>query len=382
MEKRWFHFDDEVRLDMIVGQLREGSIEMGLESITELINNGGNTSEWIYDMIVYMLLEVDQVGRALEIMMKRHGKADITTWYALLEHAASSRHYATALYIWNGQIMTDSIKPSTGTCIEILSTAAYHGDGVMADQVLKYMLRREMSVTSSEYELCCHAYLFGPTSDSKAAIQCLLAMSSKDLYVSRISTRPLFEFFKNNKGSQTKAFYILQSLRQTGKYIPVPLLNCIIEAFEVQDDLQGAIMIYKSLHLFEKFQAVGQPRIPFADTNTFEILYKLARQAQNKAYDVANFFHTEQIALKVPYTSLSLDRLISCCLDSIRLDPAWDFVIEMQSRGWWLRMGTLKSSFITFATNNDERCWKLLERSEQIGIDTTGWREEIKDLKK
>ncbi|KAI7554225.1 hypothetical protein KC317_g13302, partial [Hortaea werneckii] len=146
MRARWFQLSEDGAHDVVAGLLRSGLFEQALERIEGMRQNSVPVHGWLLDMAVYMLCNIGEVDEAYHIMHVRHdsGEANLsrTLWHTLLDTGSSYRHHASTSLVWSTQVGPGYINPSSGICLNVLTTASKAGDAVLATDVFSHLSKR------------------------------------------------------------------------------------------------------------------------------------------------------------------------------------------------------------------------------------------------
>lgn len=345
LRQRWFTVTEDGWHNLIVGMIRDRQLEMALDTVELLQGEEEETKikPWLYDMIVYTLCDVEEFDEALKIMRYRGSSGELlisgTLWSYLLDTASRALHYGATLYAWRKRVETSYFNPPSGVCINVLSTAARRGDFHLATDVFRILGNRAETLQLFHYESLLETYL--ASSDLKTAFTLLSVMISSGVPPSESSTRPIYLHLRQNASSPASALSILRDLHESNRPICAPAVNVIIEAFVHHRDLDSAIETYKTLH---ELCPSG------ATTSTFNALFRGCAKAVRK--DLAMFFVSEMVALKVAPNALTYDRLVLVCLNADEEEAeeektgqgfadAWRYFEEMRRMSWWPRAGTM-----------------------------------------
>ena len=272
------------------------------------------------------------------------------------------QHEATN-YAWSSQVLPGYINPSSGLCFNVLVTAARSGDVMLATEVFRTLGQRSTIFTSAHYEELIHAYLGADTPDLRAALSAMTLMAGSNVELSLPSTRFLFTYLQENPEQVDEAFQMLVTLRESGRKVPVAVINTLIEAYADQGEFEQAFICYKSAHEFGPPEHPGNARDVYVTIDTFNNLLKGARDAREPVpLQTAMFLVSEMRALGVKPTSLTYDRILLVCLKSNDFDLAWQYYEEMEGLGWSPRSGTSIQLAKKLARVKDFRCWDVLQR--------------------
>lgn len=96
MQSKWFQLTDSGWHDVVAGLIREGSLEMAMDKIEEMEKQGIRILGWLHDMMIYALVEKEELDEVLRLIKHRIGEGDMnisgTMWYYLLDLAGQSLH--------------------------------------------------------------------------------------------------------------------------------------------------------------------------------------------------------------------------------------------------------------------------------------------------
>ena len=362
LHQRWFTLTADGWHDVIIGLIRERQVEMAMRNLELVEGEGVKIKPWLYDILVYNLCDIQELDEALKIMQRRllSGESLIspTLWYHLLDTASRFLHYDTVTFVWHNRVEPGYIKPPSGICINVLNTAARHGDSKLATAVFYALSSRKHTFHVHHYEALLEAWL--TSGNLKAAFTILCVMQQSRILPTEGSTRAIYLYLTDNYGRPAEALKILQRLKDEDRPIPHAALNVILEAYNHYSDLGSALETYKSMHLI----------IPSGpDTSTFNTLFRGCTHARRK--DLAMFLASEMLALNIPPNALTYDRLILNCLGvegqvDGGFEDAWRYFEEMRQMGWWPRAGTVKHLAERGCEVADERVWQLV--GEERGL--------------
>ncbi|KAK4544524.1 hypothetical protein LTR36_004096 [Oleoguttula mirabilis] len=425
MKARWFQLNEDGAHEVAAGLLREGLFEQGLEKLDAMRREGVRLHGWLQDMAVYMLSAAGEVEEAYRIMRLRYDGGEIglsrTVWYTLLDAGSSYRHHPSTSLIWNSQVNAGYLNPSTGICLNVLTTAAQAGDAVLATDVFSHLSKRGTAFQPIHYQLLLECYLSTTPPDLKRALSILTIMTLEKLDISLAETRALYLHLRSQPALVAEAFATLRELHEQGRKIPIAALNLIIECYVQQRNLAEAMKVYKLIHTFVPM-AEGAKKT-FANIETFNLLLRGCRLASPPDEGLASFLVSELLALRIKPTVLTYDRLILVFVEaashalkaasttteptqaqaqrakSLQLsDWAFRHFIDMQAvsasardhshdhpsndvlglqqkatLGWMPRFGTVERLATQLAKVGDRRCWDVLQAGEDQGGGVDGW---------
>ncbi|KAL8740224.1 MAG: hypothetical protein Q9190_007049 [Brigantiaea leucoxantha] len=355
LHRRWFTLSGEGWHDIIVGLIRDKQLEMAFETMETVQQQGVRLERWLYDLLLYNLCDAGELDAALSVLRHRSDNGDLsisgTIWAYFLDAASSQFHYEATEYAYRKRVEPGYLNPSSGVCINILNTAARHGDHRLAMDVFRVLSNRSQKLQHYHYEALVASYLKG--GDLRTALTLLIIMSKARIppSASEISTH-----IRKSPALCVTALKHLKELNKEGKSIPATAVNCIIDAYLDMNDLTSAISTYRTL-------CTLCPSGPTIDT--FNGLFRGCREALPPDKDQAMHLAKEMVAMKIKPNSLTYDRLILVCIqaDGNDMEDAWRYFDEMRGMGFWPRPGTLVELARKGCKLLDQRVWKLEEKA-------------------
>ena len=406
MRSKWIGVNETGEHDIAAGLLREGLFEQALERLDGMERQHFRVQGWLLDMFVYMLCEGGEVGEAYNIMHRRHlgGELNLSRalWHYFLDKASAADHLDGTLLAWKAQVNLAYLNPSSGICLNVLTTASRAGDAYLATAVFTHLSKRNEPFGPLHYQLLIDAYLAASPPDLSRALNILTLMPIEKIQPTNWQTRSLFQLIKNSPELTHEALSHLRALHEEDRTIPIAAFNVLIESWIQQRNLPEALKIYKQIHAFAPQN--GNPQVTFANIETFNLLLRGCRTANPPDEAQASFLVAELLALRIVPTALTYDRLIlvfitaaqahlesaakstaesdggkSVVRAKILLDWATRHFMDMQPLEWMPRFGTLEKLATLLAKVRDTRCWDVLQIAEEVGEKRVeGWREKGK----
>ncbi|KAL8653534.1 MAG: hypothetical protein Q9226_003807, partial [Calogaya cf. arnoldii] len=351
LRQRWFTLSNEGWHDVIVGLLREKQLESAVETLQSVQQEGIRIPSWLYDMLIFNLCDVGEHDEALSILRFRvdNGEQLIsgTVWYYLLDSASRSYHHQATLFAWRKRVGTSYLNPSSGICLNVLDTAARHGDFRLATDVIRVLANRNQTLKRYHYETLIEACV---PSELRTAFTLLALMTLADMPPTVSSTRPIFLHLRQSAQLPDAALSLLRQVAKQQRAMPAEAVNVIMEAYIDHGNFEQALEVYKTLHTI----CASGPA-----TSTFNTLFRGCESRK----DTAMFLASEMVALKIAPDALTYDRLILVCLRSRPcredFEDAWLYFEEMRGVGWWPRPGTIIALAKQCCLMGDERIWGL-----------------------
>ncbi|KAI5203367.1 hypothetical protein E4T39_04174 [Aureobasidium subglaciale] len=380
MRRHWLQLNTEGYHWVGAALFREGQLEQGLNHLEDMRNDNVPIQSWLYDLALYTMLETNEFDEALVIIKERIAANEWTIsrnlWAHMLDSSAAAFHYPSAVYVWNSQVIPGYLIPSSGTCLNVLTTAARKGDAALATSVFHVLGKRSTHFKQIHYDQLLTTYMSASPPDLRAALTLLTIMASVKIPPTAVSTRPLLAHLRSYPADCTPVFDILTSLHEAGREIPVAALNVLIEGYVETDQLDQALVTYKHMHLFEPTPSsqkdskpVRRRSRPFSTLETFNILLRgAAKPVSQNAYALAMFLVSEMLALGIRPDYLVYDRLVVVCVQDNKLDIAYRYFDEMEELGFLPRTRTVELLAKGLAGIGDQRCWDVMQRMLDRGV--------------
>ncbi|KAI9762048.1 MAG: RNA processing protein [Chaenotheca gracillima] len=363
MRHHWVELTAEGWCDVTISLLREQNIELALQNLDHIIQEEIAVPNWLYDSFIYTLLELEEVNEAMGIIRNRSTDSpksiSATAWFQLLAVASQALHLEGTNYVWRSRVKAGFLIPTDGMCLNILDTAARHGDQDLATDVIEMIRSREMSLTTDLYETLIETY--AKSGDIEKALAVLCEMSDNGGNPGQMSTVPISEALGQDPERPLAAFEHLRKLRDARSVVPSAAIACIIDSFLNIEDLDTALDCYKLFYT----KSSSKPEV-----GVFNALIKGCRISGRK--DIAFFLASEMVELGVEPDSITYDRLVLVCAkcpDEVGgYDDAFRYFDEMKRRGFVPRNGTYLQLLQNCAQAQDSRFWMLLEEVEASGM--------------
>ena len=93
MRMRWFNLTDDAYHDLVCGLTRSKHFELAIDKMEEMQDQKVPIKPWLYDLVIYALLTVNEVNEAARILRYREKYEQETqispnVWFYLLETAS------------------------------------------------------------------------------------------------------------------------------------------------------------------------------------------------------------------------------------------------------------------------------------------------------
>ena len=368
MRQRWFTLTDDGWHDLMAGLLRDRQIESAIETLYMLHDAGKRIESWLHDLFVYTLCDLDEFDEVLHVMRHRNddGELEISPalWDNILDTASRSLHLETTAYAWRKGVESGFLDPSLGMCLNVINTAARHGDSRLALDVFRVLQERNYAPKIYHYEALIEAFASGSEPDLKRATNVILDMVNAGIPATAATVSPLYLLLKQYPRLLQQLINLLEDLQQAKRPVPPALINLLLEVYVFHNQPSAAMEFYK--HRFTTFIPSGP------SLQTIHILLKGCHLARRK--DMAMSLAQELLRLKLRPTSETYNYLILACLhgqpeDGEHPDQGWDdawrYYEETQQYDLRPSIDTFEALALKGCEMNDDRIWRLIPKDSK-----------------
>ena len=96
MRRDWVDLSPDGSHDVVAGLIRDGQLEMALGELERMERQNMKIDDWLYHLIIYTLLDREELDEALRLVKGRYRSDDQTwstnLWCRLLDVASRSMH--------------------------------------------------------------------------------------------------------------------------------------------------------------------------------------------------------------------------------------------------------------------------------------------------
>ena len=424
MRERWITLSPIGHCHLVISHLRDREYELALLVLEKMKEGNIPVPGWLYDILIYVFTEAGEHETALQLLQQVAENPDLNplepnspddvgkgVWPYFLDSAAAAYEYESVFYVWRKRVEVGYVRPSDGTLISILNTAALAGDSGLATDALKMLAERGGKLEVGAYEALLESYCGSGDIGNAMRVLGIMERAAMGEGMSGVgrpdsgSTRPLYMLLKDAGSEDIKAAWeCLREIQQEGGDVPVAAINVCIEAAEMSGDLDLAISFYDELKAgmvaakeearreAAKKNKIGWTRKKASKSTEVEAVpepteqktllatppdsttINLLLQGCGKAFSTgehapyilkerAMFLAAEMVTLGLKATPLTYDRLILVCLGQEDYEDALNYLGEMEALGWRnkLRGGTWNALVRRLARQGDERVEELLE---------------------
>lgn len=414
MRERWIGVSDRGNAHLVVSHLRDREYEMALSLFYSLREKNTRVAPWIYDVMIYALAEAGEFDEAFRVLKAQAenpeanplnpGQEDVApgVWPYFMDMAAAAHHYPSVQYLWMKRVEVDFLRPSDGTLMSILDTAAAEGDAELATAALKMLSSRQGHYSISAYEALLDAYCTAGDLENAFRILGIMdkAAGSTSPKTDSSSTREIFAILKEAREADLKeAWRALRGIQLEGTAISTSAVNVVIEAAAMNGFVPLAFEFYVELKEAARQADPAVPTLPSLvtitpDTTTLNLLLQACSKTSSNGKgsgsgltplqlkDKAMFIASEFPSHGLRPSALTYDRLILVCVDQADYEDALRYVEEMENLGWTgkLRRGTWNALVKRMAREGDERVWDLLKAVEANGHRTPTMMRVVEEL--
>ena len=162
MAKQWISLSPSMEHFVTTGHIREGQLELALQSIEKMHRQKIPIGGWLYGLMMYSLCEAEDFDAVLRLLyFAEDERVDIPTYtlHHVLDRASECLNLDVTQRVWRRMVEPTYINPSTGICYNVLLTAARSGDRKLADSVSKVLSHRQSKPSGLEYDLLEETYV-------------------------------------------------------------------------------------------------------------------------------------------------------------------------------------------------------------------------------
>ncbi|KAI5781422.1 hypothetical protein EDC01DRAFT_665668 [Geopyxis carbonaria] len=385
MNARWFQLKPEGERWVIMGYIFDTQLEMALHKVRcfKEKNPDVDLDTGVYRSLARGLIEMGEVEEAHDILKtvfmqnntmfwegQEVGGADAEIWkrlwYDLLETSSRELHHEVTKQAWYeaiGEGITDPLfVPSEGLRLQVLYTAARHGDVALAESVLQ-VHDAELS-ERKEYHYAALIEAYARNNQIAQIFATLTAMRQAGvppLYTTASTAVPIIAASAESAAS---ALAMLSS-HPPGNLPAVDLeaVHLVMSAYVQRDDIETAFDVYKRL---PELVSEGRP-----NTDTFNIL--LQGCARLKQKDLALYIASEMKESSQKPDGSTYEFLILVCLadKETSYHDAFIYLEEMKLDGFVLGRETYKDLALRCSIEGDtEASNYLLDEMDALGYAT------------
>lgn len=257
------------------------------------------------------------------------------------------------MYAWRRRVESLYLNPPDGVCLNVLNTAARHGDSDLAADVFRILSNRGVVLELHHYEALADAYLLNSDLKTALALQCM--MEAAGMRFDASSTSMMSCHILKSSHALDQALDAIRELRNEERSIPTVTFNCILHGFAAQGKHRKTFELYQSLREY-------CPAGP--NTATFNILLEVCNNLRWK--ELGTFLVQEMLALKVEPDGFVYDNLLRLALHEQGCKNAFDYLEQMRRLRYWPKEATYKALVRKCAQEQDERAWSLLSELEGV----------------
>ncbi|KAK4103666.1 hypothetical protein N658DRAFT_421380 [Parathielavia hyrcaniae] len=343
------------RHSIALGLLRDGQNEMALDYWDQMRRDGIEILEWVSDIFIYVMGLRGCLDEAVQLLYQRlkmvGGDASIVPpvlWSYLLDECSRNLHCEGTSFIWDTMVRQGKLDPPDGVALNVLHTAARHGETAMATAVLELLSGRGVKLNLLHYEPLMETYL--QAGDLENAFRVLRIVQDAGHRAHSWDTRPIFALLKRSPELADKAVGVLCDLSKEG-YLPGGAVNVLVEAVLQTRGFEQALTAYRQ---------VCDVCESGPDRRTFGLLLDACERAEH-----AVFLVSEMDRFSVQSTGGILDSLVRCFAHDGSLDVALVYLNEMASAS----DRAVEAVVRRCCRDRDPRVWPLMDEVRKRGLE-------------
>ncbi|KAI1881202.1 hypothetical protein JX265_000028 [Neoarthrinium moseri] len=344
------------------GLLRDGQFELALDRLEYFHQHDMQYPRWVNDAFIYILGERGFHEESLTIMQhtmnSRKGSRALSMWYFLLDVYSRDAFYEGVSYIWNRMVVPGIIVPSDGMAINVLNTAARHGDAQMASYIIKTLSARGRKLGLHHFEPLLEIQARG--NELRKAFLTLCLMKKAGLQPDLSSTRPIFVQLRQSPEHTDEAVAMLRDLSNDYD-IPIAAFNTVLEAILARRGFKAGLDFYR---------AVRHVCSETPDVSTFGLLFNRCSVPRSMRFLIA-----EMEVFSVKPNEAIYNQIILISTLSENYEPAFRYLEAMRScetdgqpNNWWIDKGTALALLRRCILAEDNRAQALFTECKRRGM--------------
>ncbi|KAK2745716.1 hypothetical protein FQN57_003613 [Myotisia sp. PD_48] len=338
--------------DIVLGQIREGQLEMALQTLEHMNLQQIKVEEWLYSILLYNLVDYGQFDEILNVVQAKVEAGQNLSpnlWHHILDTSSADMHEELTQFIWNEHVVPGYLNPPYGVCSNVLAICSRTGNTKLATSVFKILGDRGATFALDDYEALIDTYVTAGDIDSAFRVLCTISQATS-VGVYETSTRSLLSHFLTHGTDPMTVWETLQRLQREEKLdIPRPAANVVLEVCAHQGRAEAASKIYREFHTVCSAGAA---------TSTFNHLIDACRKPKDAT--LAAFFVQEMVMMKHLPNRETYENLILLCVDTMQYEAACDYLLEMTGSGFALQEATKQYIRDTCGEMPDDKHAKLL----------------------
>ncbi|KAK4126196.1 hypothetical protein N657DRAFT_670293 [Parathielavia appendiculata] len=342
------------RHSVSLGLLRDGQNEMALDYWDQMRQDGIEIPEWLSDIFICVMVLRGFLDEAVQLLYQRlemvggdASRVPRVLWSYLLDECSRNLHCNGTSFIWDKMVRQGRLNPPDGVAVNVLHTAARHGDTTLATAVLELLSGRGVKLGLLHYEPLIETYV--QAGDLENAFRALHIIRDAGIRVDSRNTRPIFLLLKRSPELVDKAVGFLRGMGKEG-YLPVRAIDVLLEAVLQTRGFEQALDMYRQVcDLCESGP----------DKRTFGLLLDACGKAEH-----AVFLVSEMDRFSVRPSSGILDNLVRCFAHDGSLDVALVYLSEMDSAS----DRALEAVVRRCCRDRDPRVWAVMGEVRKRGL--------------
>ncbi|KAL2129528.1 hypothetical protein VTI74DRAFT_7634 [Chaetomium olivicolor] len=362
MKERDIPLEEEGKWSIALGLLRDGQTEMAMDYWDRMCKEGSEIPRWLLETFVYVLTMRGFVDDAVQLIQQRLDSAggDLTavalgTWLHLLDECSRDLHYESTKFIWDELVQSGTLNPSDGICLNILATAARHGDPALATAVIELLSARTTRLGTAHYEPLLESYTRAGDLENAFRVLCVVAKAKPvGLTAGRNATRPIFQLLKVAPERVDEAVSIIAKL---SKERPVPAAAIAVPLEALAKTGTPMSKVFDTYRKIRDYPRYGD------ETAIFKALLEECHGAEDAAFVVSEM---DRYSVR-PHRAI-LDPLTRCFASDGNFDVAMLYFNELKRDKQGLTERTLMALLERCCRDKDPRVWQVLEEAERRGM--------------
>lgn len=355
-----------------IGLLRDEQYELALEKLEQMIHQGIEVNQWVFDIFIYVFGKLEFLDDALRLVrhrLDRGFEVSVNTWYFLLDISSKAQNHEATTYIWNRTVQQGIVNPSDGVALNILNMASVYGDTDLATQVIQYLAERGTRLSRPHYEALADAYSMQGNVERAIEVYCIMHGAGAE--VSHASAGALCQSLSRDPSRIDDAVKAMAELKKKYK-LPVGVFNAVLNEMVKSSAVAPEEAFLKALGLYRRVREF-LPSGP--NWETFRnLLWRCTKP------DIAQFLAAEMIGFNIRQNLVIMELMFKVNVEHngpihrlkssfYKVAPHLHSDYATGSRRWQNIMDLSVKLVKRLIAERDPEAWRILDICRQNGLE-------------
>lgn len=355
-----------------IGLLRDEQYELALEKLEQMIHQGIEVNQWVFDIFIYVFGKLEFLDDALRLVrhrLDRGFEVSVNTWYFLLDISSKAQNHEATTYIWNRTVQQGIVNPSDGVALNILNMASVYGDTDLATQVIQYLAERGTRLSRPHYEALADAYSMQGNVERAIEVYCIMHGAGAE--VSHASAGALCQSLSRDPSRIDDAVKAMAELKKKYK-LPVGVFNAVLNEMVKSSAVAPEEAFLKALGLY---RCVREFLPSGPNWETFRnLLWRCTKP------DIAQFLAAEMIGFNIRQNLVIMELMFKVNVEHngpihrlkssfYKVAPHLHSDYATGSRRWQNIMDLSVKLVKRLIAERDPEAWRILDICRQNGLE-------------